>query len=421
MDYIKEKEIKDHPQSFPIEAFETFLDQSKKSVCKIKCKEGGNGTGFFCKIPLKDKWNYLRVLMTCNHVLDKQLINKGETINFSLDNDKVNISIIIDDSRKCYTNETYDITIIEIKQNDDLDIEFLEVDKKGNIEDYKQKSIYLIQYPHGKRVEYSNGVIKNINEDNYTIEHYCSSKPGSSGGPIINLITFKVIGIHKGSAKKLWNVGTLIWPFIETFWEEINNNNNKVVVYQNIPIKMIKQEKNDINQKESNIINIINDTIIITYKVDKKIDMHNKLRIFGNAFVYNNNSILKMKVNGKYYELNTFFYFEKIDKGIFRVELEGISKIKNLSQMFYKCEELISLDITKWDTSKIINMSFLFSNCSSLKSLPDISKWNINNVVDMSYIFENCSSLKSIPDISKWNTSNISNMSSIFANCSSLK
>ena len=31
----------------------------------------------------------------------------------------------------------------------------------------------------------------------------------------------------------------------------------------------------------------------------------------------------------------------------------------------------------------------------------DLSKWNTNNVKDMSYLFYNCSSLSSLPDISK--------------------
>ena len=45
----------------------------------------------------------------------------------------------------------------------------------------------------------------------------------------------------------------------------------------------------------------------------------------------------------------------------------------------------------------------MFSDCNSLKSLPDISKWNTTNVIDMRIMFSGCRSLKSFPDISKWN------------------
>jgi len=43
-------------------------------------------------------------------------------------------------------------------------------------------------------------------------------------------------------------------------------------------------------------------------------------------------------------------------------------------------------------------MNGLFSNCSSLISLPDISKWNVSNVNNMLGLFKKCSSLKSEKD-----------------------
>ena len=56
----------------------------------------------------------------------------------------------------------------------------------------------------------------------------------------------------------------------------------------------------------------------------------------------------------------------------------------------------------------------IFSDCSSLKSLPDISKWNTNNVTNVSYMFYNCKALLSLPDISKWNTINVTDMKYMF-------
>ena len=61
-------------------------------------------------------------------------------------------------------------------------------------------------------------------------------------------------------------------------------------------------------------------------------------------------------------------------------------------------------------------MSGMFSNCTSLSSLPDISKWNINNVIDMSYMFSRCSSL-SFFDISKWNINKEELLYSLFDGC----
>ena len=57
-------------------------------------------------------------------------------------------------------------------------------------------------------------------------------------------------------------------------------------------------------------------------------------------------------------------------------------------------------------------MTFLFYECSSLKSLPDISKWNTEYVNNLSYLFYKCSSLESMPDISEWNIEYVNNITS---------
>ena len=62
--------------------------------------------------------------------------------------------------------------------------------------------IYLLHYPKGNKMEYSVGLIKNINEDNYTIRHSCDTNSASSGCPIINSINFQVFGILKVQLKK---------------------------------------------------------------------------------------------------------------------------------------------------------------------------------------------------------------------------
>ena len=65
-------------------------------------------------------------------------------------------------------------------------------------------------------------------------------------------------------------------------------------------------------------------------------------------------------------------------------------------------------------------MCRIFSNCYSLKSLPDISKWNISQnkkVVDMFYY---CKLLVSLPDISKWDMSKVKYINTDIKDCSSL-
>ena len=59
-------------------------------------------------------------------------------------------------------------------------------------------------------------------------------------------------------------------------------------------------------------------------------------------------------------------------------------------------------------------MSYMFSSCSSLKSVP---AFNTAAVTDMSNMFYNCYSLQSVP---AFNTAAVTNMGSMFYGCSSL-
>ena len=231
--YIPEKDLANVPDDVPINIFKIIIEQIEKSICKIKCNDGGNGTGFFCIIPFPDKFHPLPALMTNNHVITEENIMKDKKIKFTINNDKLSFEIIINDYRKIYTNKKFDVTIIEIKENDNIDVSsYLEIDEqifKDNINDiYKGKSIYLIGYPRGGKPKYAMGIIKDIDENNYDIRHLCKSDPGSSGYPIINLNNNRVIGIHKGEGKKgqNWNLGTLLKEPIKYF-NERNINNKK--------------------------------------------------------------------------------------------------------------------------------------------------------------------------------------------------
>ena len=212
-DYIPEKALANNISSIPLEALKFLIPKTEKCICKIKCKDGSNGTGFFCNIP--DRWDIFKVLMTNHHVLNKEDILIGKKIHFSINNDKTDYEIEIDESRKIYTNDEYDITILEIKKYDKLDkIDFFEIDNQifdeNSNEIFKNINIYLFHYPKGKQLEYSIGLIKSI--DDYTIRHTCDSNFGSSGGPLINSINYQIIGIHKGGAQgaKNYNLGTLL-------------------------------------------------------------------------------------------------------------------------------------------------------------------------------------------------------------------
>ena len=193
-DTIKEKNIKISPEPVSFKATETILSQMNNCVCRIYINNC-EGAGFFTKIPYKSQ--LLPVLLTNNHVIGQDDILYNNYFSIYLDNDKKTKRIQLDNNRLMYTNEKFDITIIEIKDNGKLNNKYLELDDEimnyfqSNKEDgfnylsdlYSNKSIYLINYPENKDVVVSYAQPPNFSESE--IFHKCSTKKGSSGSPIL--------------------------------------------------------------------------------------------------------------------------------------------------------------------------------------------------------------------------------------------
>ena len=135
-----------------------------------------------------------------------------------------------------YTNKDYDITIIEIKEEDEIK-SFLELDDKiindiinnsDENNDYIDETLYIIQYPEGQ-LSVSYGILQNIFVDKkYNFNHKCCTRRGSSGSPILNLKN-KIIGIHKEGTNK-YNKGTFLNYPIKEFIKQnyINESENEI-------------------------------------------------------------------------------------------------------------------------------------------------------------------------------------------------
>jgi hypothetical protein len=218
--------------------------------------------------------------------------------------------------------------------------DLLEIDddlfKKENLNKvYKNKSIYIIHYPKGKQAKLSNDIIKGISYENNRIEHLGSTEDGSSGAPILNLQTFKVIGIHLGKYRENnWNIGEVIRSPIDEF--------NKLYFEPNL--KNEKKEKKEINK------NIEKNEIILSIKIEKEMinekiffldnhkDFNNDFdpeefkRDFCNLELNENN--IKIYINNKPYKFCNFFIPEI--EGIYKIKIELNNQIDDCSFMFYK-------------------------------------------------------------------------------------
>ena len=88
------------------------------------------------------------------------------------------------------------------------------------------------------------------------------------------------------------------------------------------------------------------------------------------------------------------------------------SLVKNMYQLFHNCKKLETIDVSNFDTSSVTTMKYLFRYCESLITI-DVSKFNTSNAVDMCDIFNYCCTLTSI-NISNFDTSKAVNMRGMF-------
>jgi surface protein len=107
------------------------------------------------------------------------------------------------------------------------------------------------------------------------------------------------------------------------------------------------------------------------------------------------------------------------------VEIVGMNSIVSAQNMFIGCNNLTSVDVSKWNSSNVTSCYRMFRGCSSLVNL-DLSALNTSKVTMMGEMFHNCTSLTNLNIVPNetngtWNTSGVTNMAYMFYNCSSLE
>ena len=117
-----------------------------------------------------------------------------------------------------------------------------------------------------------------------------------------------------------------------------------------------------------------------------------------------------------------------------------------MDRMFLSCSSLMSLDLSKFETPKLMGMEQMFNGCKNLESIVfstdfdtsqvtnfrqlfagnikltslELSTFNTQKVTDMSILFDNCNSLEYL-NIKGWDTSKVTNMRQMFSGCKALK
>ena len=264
---------------------ETILMQMKKSICMIKGKS--TGIGFFCLINYEDKG--IPCLITSNQVIDDEYIKENKKIKISLNDNEINEDIILSQEDIIYISKEnkYDLIIIKLKEGQEYtkNINYLEFDDDifgDSLKGYE--SIYILNYPNIQNAVVSYGKVLVNDENKYDIQHKYNTLSGAAGGPILNLLTNKLIGIYKGCLQKnvelKYNIGRLLKEPLE----EIKNKNNKINnqiknnnLYNDFNIEL-KEPIHKLNYHSYWVecLTIMNDGRLVSGSFDKSIIIYNK-------------------------------------------------------------------------------------------------------------------------------------------------
>ena len=128
----------------------------------------------------------------------------------------------------------------------------------------------------------------------------------------------------------------------------------------------------------------------------------------------------KVYLNADSSEMFNLEKYERDTKNILELDLSSFdtSKVTSMAAMFRGMSKLTSLNLFNFDTSKVTDMSGMFEDMSNLAAL-DLFDFDTSKVTNMSSMFENMHSLTTL-NVSDFDTSQVTNMHAMFFRMRSL-
>ena len=374
--------MNDYPKPVTFRCTEKILYQMNNSLYKIVENNNEFQICFFCHIKYKNE--------NIPVIVANGIINKNK-IKISINNE---IKTVEFENAK-YINKDHNLSIIQIKNNKDNKINFIEIDdnlyQKDSKLNFNNETIYNIIYNNENDISVSYGVIKEINKSE--IIYLSNLNSLNKYSYIFNLSNNKLLGIHQTNSK-YYKKGFFFKFIINKFINEYKHPKNEI----NIEVKI---DKEDI---EKDIYFIGKSDFIDEDGIKHNNDYLNKLNT-------------ELFINDKKYDYKKYFKPEKEGKYNIKLLIFNIN-LTDCSYMFAECQNIISINFFPFNTRYAINMKYMFNECKSLRTL-DLSSFDTKNVTDMIHMFCNCKNLD-ILDLSSFNTCNVTNMSNMFYNCKNL-
>ena len=145
-------------------------------------------------------------------------------------------------------------------------------------------------------------------------------------------------------------------------------------------------------------------------------DDENGIRHFHNSLKELEETKVDLYINNKKYKYKKSNIFQDVKE--YEIIIKFNYYLKDCSNMFYNCTNLIDINISKLDTEDVISMKNMFYNCMNLTNI-DLHSFDTKNVVNISGMFQGCEKLEKL-NITNFNTHNVVDMSNLFRGCNNL-
>ena len=214
--------------------------------------------------------------------------------------------------------------------------------------------------------------------------------------------------------------------------EKLKKNDKKIDKKNDIKEAVIDKKLNDVNVKDDKNLNTRNQ-IFINLNIEEG-DVNQKIYFLDNTdndyyengewFAHHHDNLPELNDNNTEVYINdqqlSKFdkYFVPKIKGSYRIKIIFKIEVKNYGYMFCGCNNIISVDFSKFNSENTTNMDSMFRGCRNLINI-DLSSFKTKNVTNLAHMFDSCENLSKI-NLSGLNTQNVTNMEHMFISCKKL-
>ena len=145
---------------------------------------------------------------------------------------------------------------------------------------------------------------------------------------------------------------------------------------------------------------------------------------FSSNSIKNLSNIFYKCISLKSIDLSSLTNISKLDNSFYgcnslnSIIFPDLNDVETMDNMFYQCDSLISIDLSNKKLPKLTTMEGMFNLCSSLIEV-NFENSNLESVDNMNQMFFNCDSLASV-NFNNITLTNLENMTQMFYGCDSL-